>query len=624
MFGFLAVYGPLAESIDKSTISGFWPSESASAFIHPYPQVAASVFTPKGFDPASFVATSRNSNTILALNGYVIVDKPISGRNAHLREAAEIFETAGCDNGIKGLVGGSLALIAIDTAGRKCNIFVDAAGSLPIYYIRVGDSWVVSTNPVALQKSGLINLTIDETAFAERALFSYALGNRYPISQIRMLRIGTYLSLNGTAGQIKHHTNIWDWAPYESSPPVEEIAEKFSLSCRRIRQLDDNPAQLQSAGMDSRLITASWPDQGRPQCFTYGNPNAHEITIAKQVAAAKGSSWTHTWQHGDDVADKLDTMFDDTGMIIWPDRFFAAQKMAEDGFKGTLDGLAGDALIGGSIFQINYHMEKQGKLMAMACRFHDYDYRKYSMDNIAERIYQNLLQVNDFNAFRDYLNTDTIDMIAKAKPDILEDIRRDIDYSKPPIPSLALLWRNFLYANRGPYMTIHQGLMCNKFVMVYYPFTNDYQFHEMAFRLPPKDTAYRRLYIKLYRKCHPKFAAIPYGATLIPIKRPVWNHKVAGLLATQGKSIPVLTAPTNGRPRDPNSWAIWQKESEAMRSYIVENLRDGNMIEEKSCAAYLKALADGSKTGGGKIFHMVGLAKWRTLTSTKNSAVLSK
>src|SRR5512146_3012511 len=108
--------------------------------------------------------------------------------------------------------------------------------------------------------------------------------------------------------------------------------------------------------------------------------------------------------------------------------------------------------------------------------------------------------------------------------------------STPAEDSMAMLWRNFLLANRGAHYTNQQGVVCKKFVNVYYPFTNDREFSRLAMSIHPKDSMYRRYYIRLYRRCHPRFAEIPYGDTLIPIRRPVLNHKLSKILISKNLS----------------------------------------------------------------------------------------
>lgn len=620
MYGLLVGMGRPSNLVNPDSIGQLWPSYDKVAVNNPCNDISIAVLTPGEDNPENYFSRSSDGRYVLGLNGYILSDTNISGLTKHMQILADSFAEFGYSDGLKKLIGGSFNLAVVDIERRSCRLYSDPAGSLPLYYSRAEGGMLLSNNPVALLNSGIIETTPDIVACAEWALFSHTIGDAYPIRAIRTLRIGQYVEWNGNAAHIGSYDRLWDRRPVEQMPALSDIADEFKAACARIRLIDDSPAQLQSAGMDSRLIAAAWPEARRLKSYSYGNPDSHEVIIAKQIALTRGASWTHIWQHGDIVAEKLDTMFDHTGMIIWPDRYFAAEQIAADGHRGVLDGLAGDALLGGSDFVHNRYLGKNRKLNRWLCRFEDYDYQDIGLDSLTETLYRKHLQIPSHDYLRPYIHDDYIKSLRGVIDDIKSAIHTELKYLLPPNKSIALLWRNFIYANRAPHMTIHQGLMCNRFLQVYYPFISDFKFHDMAFRLPPEETAYRRLYRKLYRRCFPAFAAIPYGATLLPLTRPNWNHKLAAVMASKQKSIPWLTAPTNGWPRDPNSWAIWMRNSGRMRDYVVRSLSDGGIIDKKGCVAFMQDIADGRAQGGGKMFHMVSLAKWHALANIARKA----
>ncbi len=613
MFGFIIGFGRAAKAINQEMLPDLWPGNKNYEHRTFGDKISLALYAPPGMAPSELTAKSNDESIFLGLDGYVISDKLLKGLKPNLKVIANRFSEAGLANGLDKLVAGSFLLVAVNTKDNTCMVYNDTAGSIPLYYSKLDDGWLLASNPVLLARTGLVDLTPDDVAVAEWALFSYALKERYPVKGIRVARMGDRFEWDGNAGKVEQYYRIWDWTPFEKNPHVDEIAEQFIESCKHISLLDENPANLQSGGMDSRLITASWQAEGVPSCFTYGNPNAHEVSIAKDIAEAKGVSWTHSWQHGDEVAAKLENMFDNTGIIIWPDRYFAAELMAQKGFKGTLDGLAGDALLGGSVYNYDHHFGSNQQLKRLFCQYNHVNHKDIGPDRIASALFQDLMQIIPEITITKYINQDVVDNIYNKKDEILQDIKDDLDYTMPPCDSLAVLWRNFLYANRGPHMTIQQGLMCNQFIQVYYPFTNELAFHELAYKLNPKETVYRKLYVRLYQRHHHAVAKVPYCSTLIPLNRPWWNHKIAAIANSKNISIPYLTGNNKKRPRDPNSWDIWMKESEAMRSYVTDALTTGGIADKATCESYMKDITDGKQSAAGKIFHMVSLAKWRNM-----------
>ncbi|HZW37655.1 MAG: asparagine synthase-related protein [Deltaproteobacteria bacterium] len=506
-------------------------------------------------------------------------------------------------------------MTVVDSLGRKAHIVTDPAGSLPVYIGKAERGWLVSTNPMALARTGLIDTTPDMTACAEWVLFAYALGERYPLKGIRSLAPGTILSIDlgsGIAGR-ESSGRIWETPLAEKSPPVESAAEAFRQACARLQRIDPSPANLQSSGMDSRLITASLPAGNGTACYTYGDPDAHEIRIARRVAETQGSRWYHTWQNGDEVADTMDSIFRESGIIMWPDRRFAAEKIASDGHAGVLDGLCGDVMLGGSYYGQDNYFGSNKSIKRIFAQPNDVAYSKIPMDRIVEAVYEDILQIKDFRGFEDLLDGDAIASFRKERSNILQDIHACIRDTRPAEDSMAMLWRNFLLANRGAHYTNQQGVVCKKFVNVYYPFTNDREFSRLAMGIHPKDSMYRRYYLRLYRRCHPRFAEIPYGDTLIPIRRPVLNHKLSKILISKNLSIPGVTGSPRGRTRDPNGWGIWLEESGKLRDYVRSSLASAGMLNRYRADFYFQGIASSKVKGGGKLFHMASVANWMAL-----------
>jgi asparagine synthetase B (glutamine-hydrolysing) len=622
MFGLFAAFGPISREYASDRIKALWIPGSKMEIVSNRVDYKIARFVPENHQNIPEFYSSGDGKLQMALDGYVITEsaQKISGLEAQVGSLIESFQGKGIAGGLQDLVAGSYVMTVVDTLEQKAHVITDPAGSLPVYIGKTEKGWLVSTNATALARSGHIDTTPDKTACAEWVLFAYALGERYPAKGIQALAPGTVLSIDLRSGiaERKGIERIWETPLGEKSPPVENAAEAFRQACARLQRIDPSPANLQSSGMDSRLITASLPAGYEPACYTYGDPDAHEIQIARRIAETRGSRWFHTWQHGDEVADAMDPIFHESGIIMWPDRRFAAEKMASNGHAGVLDGLCGDVMLGGSYYGHDKYFGSYKRIKRLFAMPNDVKYTDVAGDRIAEAIFTDILQINDPGYFKDMLNDETIKSILGEKDNILQDIYNCIQTSKPVEDSMAMLWRNFLLATRAVHYTNQQGVVCKRFINVYYPFTNDRDFSRIAMSIRPEDAMYRRYYVRLFRRCHPRFAEIPYGDTLIPIRRPALNHKLSKILISKNLTIPYLTGTHHGKARDPNGWAIWLEESSNLREYVQSCLASAGMLDKTRADVYFNEIASGYIKGGGKLFHLASIAKWMTLPKTSH------
>jgi asparagine synthetase B (glutamine-hydrolysing) len=622
MFGLFAAFGPISKDITEERILAIRVSGSKMRVLSNNTDFIMARFVPENHPEIPAVYSSDDGMLHMAMDGYVIARSAqnTSGLLPQVEALIRSFQEKSLSEGLQDLVAGSYVMTVVDILEQKAHVITDPAGSLPVYIGKTKRSWLVSTNAMALARTGYIDTSPDRTACAEWVLFAYALGERYPVKGIQALAPGTVLSIDLRSGvaERKSFERIWDTPLGDKSPPVEIAADAFTKACARLQRIDPHPANFQSSGMDSRLITASLPAGYEPACYTYGDPDAHEIQIARKIAETRGSRWFHTWQHGDEVADAMDPIFHESGIIMWPDRRFAAEKMASNGHAGVFDGLCGDVMLGGSYYGHDKYFGSNKKVKSLFAMPNDVKHTDVAMDRIAEAIFSDILQVNDPGYLKSMLNDETIKSILDEKDNILQDIYDCIQDCKPVEDSMAMLWRNFLLATRAVHYTNQQGVVCKKFINVYYPFTNDRDFSRIAMSIHPEDGMYRRYYIRLYRRCHPRFAEIPYGDTLIPIHRPVLNHKLSKILISRNLSIPYLTGPHHGRVRDPNGWAIWLGESSKLREYVRSCLASAGMVDKSRADGYFKEIASGQVRGGGKLFHLASIAKWMTLPKSSH------
>jgi hypothetical protein len=620
MFGLFLALGNAAYRLIPAQVAEAWPSGSVFEALQPASGVSLIRFAPRHASKSgpAFV-WSKDQQLLVCLDGYIVTDSvgENGGLDRQLESLAEMFRTRGIADSIKYIAAGSYTMFVVDLSRGACHVLGDQVGSLPLYLAAEDGGYVVSTNPVALARVSACDRTFDQTACAEWALIGYAIGDRYPLKGIRTLKTGRMFTWDLTSSNYQISAvpdTIWNTPLLENKPRLADIAEQFGQAIRRIAAIDPHPANLQSAGMDSRLILASWPRGYNPDCYTYGNPDAHEIGFARAIAHTRGSRWHHVWCEGDEASEYLDRMFALSGIIAWPDRYFAGVQMARDGHHGTLDGLSGDVTLGGSFYTFDRRFSRAGKMARYIGQLIDQPISRFGLDRIASELFDNITQAKNPAILREFTTADFVQAVLQERQNILSDIHRELSEDHAAGNSLAILWRNFLLRNRMPHMTVQQAVMCRAAVNVYSPFSNDRDFTRLLLGIRPQDTAFAKLYIRMYRKLFPAYARIPWGASMIPINRPAFNHKLSSILMSKRVHIPWLTGPVDSHPNDPNSWGLWLRQSARMRESGISSLRAAGILDEQNAAAAAAEIAAGRRLGGGKLFHFASIARWIMLS----------
>lgn len=619
MFGLLVAVGKGTQVLNEERLLGAWPVDSKGDVLSVLPDVRIARFTPKGSTESVGFIWSEDRKLVVCVDGYLLTNKvgAHAGLNGHLQAFANTCRKEGYAAGLHSIIAGAFNLIVVDLAGPSCYVTTDHTGSLPLYYSKLDDGWLISSNPVALASTELINAEIDMTACAEWAYIGHTIGDRFMLRGIKIIPPFTSFRWDSTNAQGRLEVNAnspWDILPTDTAPSVDQLADSFLKACRRISMIDSRPAHLQSAGKDSRFILASWPEGYNPPCYTYGDPESLEVHIARSVAKERGSKWIHVWLDGDDVALNILNMFNTSGLIVWPDRYFAGRQMQSDGYTGVPDGYCG----GFMIHMTGYGCDRYFSLLSRISRFLtvlvDQKVSSIGLDQITEALYKDILQVHDEHTLREFISSDFVAELREQKPNILQDIHSEISRLVPANDSLAILWRNFMTANRGAHAIAQQGVMCRSFVNVYYPFSGDLDYLCLQMRVKPEIAAYDRHFINIYRRRFPKYADLLYGDSLLPLRSSPLRHKLSSMIISKGWSIPFVTGNARGRERDANSWGAWLRQSPRLRETAAGFLREGGILDEKNSAAAFEAIASGTRKGSGKLFHLASIGKWISLS----------
>jgi hypothetical protein len=577
---------------------------AVSAPLRPARGVALYSGDPTNGGPALRTAESRDGSVFVGLFGYVIP--------SDLRALADGVASEGVDAAVARLDGGGFGLVVVERRRGRCTVVGDPLASVPLYLAATDGGALLSTNPVSLARCPGVDRTPDLVAMAEWLYLGYALGPRFFVRGIRTLGIGEaheWDPVSGTGTLRLAHAMVRNAPADVRDVEPGAVVEIMRAACRRIAESTPRPAHLQSAGLDSRFIAACWPRDVPLPSYTYGDPEALEPRIARQITAVRGDPYTHHFADGDMVAGVLDTMFAATGLLVYPDRHVIGEVMQRDGRTGVLDGWAGGVLLGGQFAPVGHHLPRRERYLRRLGRWRDEQVSAYHGDQLAEWMLREITEHSP-DAALPYLSPAFAALMHEQWPAVLADLHSELEQSTHPTGSLELTWRTFKIRNRSAHSILQQAVLGREFADVFTPYGSDRDMVGLLLSLHPSVVAHRRLYHRIFRECLPRYAAVPWGSSLLPFSRPLVQHWASQALIARGKRIPGITGDTHGRQRDPNGWAVWLKQSGELRQAAAAPMRSAGAWNEGEGDRWLEDVAAGRARGGGKLFHVSAIARW--------------
>lgn len=613
MYGMFVALGSPAKGLTRDAIATAVKNVSPSQVdcFTLDPDLCAAVFTPSDSRTRTGFLWTPDGKLGVALDGYLLTEAP-GGPTGELPQILQMIERGGLTEALGAIVSGSFNLLELDLARGVFAIANDRFASIPFYYALVEDGCLASTNPTLLSGSGLVSRDIDPTAWAELMHIGYTIGDRYFLKDIRVLPPASILRWERRARRCAVSTT--DLSPFvrlpeATAPDLSAVAAAVGAACRRLAGRGGRTAQLQSGGMDSRLILAAWPEEQPLPCYTYGHPGLAEVSVARALAGARGAAFTHvSLEDGDAVADALEEMYLLNGPSIWPDRYLTARTLRDHGFDHVADGFLGDAFLGG------LHHSSLGSLARMRRGYAGRAFFRarigdVGLDLLAEALFANIADPGAEAFLGEYLDKDVARRLTGERANILHDIVMELKRLRPANDSLALLVRNFKISNRSLHMILQQGAMCRQFLQVYYPLSNDVPLLDMLLRIPLHMTAHHRLYIELYRRHFPDYANVPYAASLLPLKRSSLAHRCSEALLVRGRRVPFVTGRLSGSVLKVDKWATWLQGSDRLRGKAVTFLAEYGLADPGRLHGAMERIAQGTARGSGDLLMLAGLGR---------------
>lgn len=294
-----------------------------------------------------------------------------------------------------------------------------------------------------------------------------------------------------------------------------------------------------------------------------------------------------------------------------------ARRLADDGRTGVLDGLVGDVYLGGTYYRGDRTSSAWPRLARQALRYVDRRVGDVGYDRVVEAVMRQSGLQGRFSTVLRLARDDVAERWQAAVDDVkgamVEEMRRYAD----PEDSLAFLWRDYLVATRGLHEIAQQGVIMRPYLQVCLPFVADRSFLDLAARVPAEHSAFRRLYLRLYRREFPGLSGVPYAASMLPLRASAFRHRVSSALLSRGLEVPGLSGRTGGRPRSATShcWGAWLRESPRLRERLGAWIREGSLFDEAKLRARLDAIGAGSRTGTGMLSQLAAVSRWRAIGS---------
>ena len=314
--------------------------------------------------------TSADGRFVLAYNGEVYNFRELRGelvaRGRRFRTASdtEVVLEALAEWGAKAIerFNGIFALALWDRRERRLLLARDRYGTKPLYYARLGTTFLFASEIKGLLAHGALAPALDPEGLAEYLTFQNFFTDRTLFAGVRLVAAGSTMDIASDGGaRLKRY---WDYDFREAEPaPAEELIERldeaFVTAVRRQLVSDVPVGAYLSGGMDTGAITAIAARQMPNMCsFTIG----FDLTSASGIElgfderrAAEHMSYLFKTEHYEMVL-KAGDMERAMSDLVWhleeprvgqsyPN--FYASKLASRLVKVVLSGTGGDEFFAG-------------------------------------------------------------------------------------------------------------------------------------------------------------------------------------------------------------------------------------------------------------------------------------
>jgi asparagine synthase (glutamine-hydrolysing) len=193
-------------------------------------------------------------------------------------------------------IDGCYAAVIYDRVERKIHLITDRLGFKPLYWGKIKDNLVWSSELKGFLGHTDFMPVIDRAGVREFFDYGYLLENRTWFEGVELVPPSSVLSFDFRNANLQME-QYWAWsdikpieAPFDERELVRELGRLFKISVmKRVNEKERIGVSL-SGGLDSRAILAAIPENGISlQTFTFGKKGCADIRIASQVSRVRGA-----------------------------------------------------------------------------------------------------------------------------------------------------------------------------------------------------------------------------------------------------------------------------------------------------------------------------------------------
>ncbi len=225
----------------------------------------------------------------------LVAGEPLLRNGGGRRSDTDAIHRAFLDEGIDPLLAtaaGVFSAIHYDPSNGELTLITDKMGIRPVYYW-AGDEYVVFAGALRiLEELAEVPKVMDVRTVTEIVGLGYALADRTPYADIKMLRPAERVSLFD--GNISRET-YWRWDEIEISKGSEsdllsELYSRFETAVARRNGSDTATSAYLSGGLDSRCIVAALREQGvEVHTYNFARPKTQDLVFGGEFAREAGA-----------------------------------------------------------------------------------------------------------------------------------------------------------------------------------------------------------------------------------------------------------------------------------------------------------------------------------------------
>ncbi len=444
-------------------------------------------------------------------------------------------------------VNGHFAGAFLHEKNRTIQLITDRHGLYPLYIAYYKSALLFSSEQKSILATGVIAPQLDQTAVSLVLTIGEVCGDRTLFSDIKTIPSATVITASTTGISAKKYwqyiykeDKLLDW-----QDSVNNVSNALNDSLLQICQRNKQLGVPLSGGLDSRLLLSLASKHSKTSSYTWGVEHSKDVIIARKVAQRLGVNHNEIFVNGDYLETQAakgvwltEGLTSVTNFHVLPH----VDRVAMDNHV-ILDGLAGDAILGGSF--INDAWLTEQNVARSAQQIWNWRYRGWMGEQGTDML----------SEFSDNAKSEFVSIYQNSPGDT------------PMDKAMA-----FLIDNR-----VRRNSICGTEILrsqlgTYHPFF-DNNVIDATRVLPHQWRRRHKFYLSVLKQLSPEAASIIWDRTALPVSVPywlTWSSLAAHKVLTQGLN--KLHIKLNMFSKNPSPFADWFRTN--LKDYVYGLLLD--------------------------------------------------